>query len=241
MYEYPKQRYIDAVFLLGVKSTLAKKAKGIFSFDHRILQVHHDIIAAWFRFKFDSSGQLLLFPDGGVYEKHLSIHWRNFFVNLIRSWTDTSNAFVINCLKAVCYSNTARGYWAENELLSEIGMLCSVDDWINSDWLKVIQQSENGNIGGDKDLPLINDEDISEIIKEYLIKEYLNKEHSPIEKIYREKPEHLMAYGLPSENCFYVICSAYGGVAMLDPPKRVICISTRTGKVVYNGIAVDFA
>ena len=67
--EHALQKYREASEILGVRAELAGKITAISSFDHRVLQAAHDIIAAYYRFKYpDKEGQLILpfsHPDDG--------------------------------------------------------------------------------------------------------------------------------------------------------------------------------
>lgn len=59
-------------------------------------------------------------------------------------------------------------------------------------------------------------------------------------KVYSRKPAHLHIYGMPSEPCWFVYApwnDGYDG-AMLRS-SRIILISKKTGRVVYDGPAND--
>lgn len=141
LFKYPKERYLKSAKLVGINTALAEKAKSVQSFDHRVLQMPHDILAAWFRYKNYPNGQLLLFPDGDSYEDHLLGKWAAFFHNTVRELAETYNDFVISSLKAVCYENTPLGYLAEDQLLDSIATYCSVADWLSKSYVAAINEA----------------------------------------------------------------------------------------------------
>ena len=140
LFKYSEERYLKSSKLVGIETALAEKTKSVQSFDHRVLQMPHDILAAWFRYKNYPDGQLLLFPDGNSYEGHLLGKWAAFFHNTVRELVETYNNFVISSLKAVCYENTALGYLAEDQLLNIIATHCCVDHWLSKKWLQLLMK-----------------------------------------------------------------------------------------------------
>lgn len=130
--KYAKQNYMEAANILGVRTKLTDKITDISSFDHRVLQEAHDIIAAYYRYKYpDKEGQLV-FPcvcsdsDGKVsLEKALSElyekEWCEFWYKETKELT-RDGAIIRAILMSVVYQNTEKGYDAEellNSLLKE--------------------------------------------------------------------------------------------------------------------------
>jgi len=126
--EHAMQKYREASVILGVRAELAGKLTDISSFDHQILQATHDIIAAYYRFKYqDKEGQLILpfsHPDDGgngpveTLKKLYAREWCEFWYLEIKELT-RDGEIVRSLLTSVAYQNTDKGYDAE-ELLCNI-------------------------------------------------------------------------------------------------------------------------
>jgi hypothetical protein len=119
--QYSKERYLNAIRLIGVKTELAKLVEQIKRFDHRVLQNAHDRIAAYYRFAHDNRGQMPLPFDNKTYEDFLIEEWSTFFTEEAQKLTE-SDPIVIAILTAVAYENTQKGYAAEKHLLTLLDM-----------------------------------------------------------------------------------------------------------------------
>jgi hypothetical protein len=51
-FELPKQRYLKSAGLLKIKTSFVKKLRETSSFDHRVFQPVHDLIAAYYRYNY---------------------------------------------------------------------------------------------------------------------------------------------------------------------------------------------
>ncbi len=51
-FELPKQRYLKSAELLKIKTSFVKKLRETSSFDHRVFQPVHDLIAAYYRYNY---------------------------------------------------------------------------------------------------------------------------------------------------------------------------------------------
>lgn len=112
LFSRARDRYLDACGVVDVETDLAVRLKEMNYFDHRTLQDAHDLIAAWFRFSGDTSGQLRLEETPEAYELRLATDWHDFFGREIGRLIE-SDEFTRNILTAAVFANTDRGYAAE--------------------------------------------------------------------------------------------------------------------------------
>ncbi len=135
--EHAMQKYREASEILGVRAELASKITDISPFNHRVLQATHDIIAAYYRFKYpDKEGQLILpfsFPDDGgkdpveTLKKLYAREWCEFWYREIKELT-RNGEIVRSLLTSVAYQNTNRGYDAEDLLCKLLEDLYSLEE-----------------------------------------------------------------------------------------------------------------
>lgn len=123
LYFKPRLKYINAINLIQKKTELYYKIKEKRSFDHRVLQSHHDLIAAYFRFNNPKSYYMKLrFNDNeqekrNTYRKIEKLNeWRIFWDKTIEQLLN-DNEIIRTILEAVAYQNTDKGYLAENKLI----------------------------------------------------------------------------------------------------------------------------
>ncbi len=117
-----RYEYLDACYLINYSSDFSVGVRNITAFDHRVLQATHDMIAAWYRYKYaDREAQLSLplsEPSASPVEalaETYGAQWREFW----RQETDTLTSeepFIRAILRAMVYLNSERGYQAENLL-----------------------------------------------------------------------------------------------------------------------------
>ena len=116
LYSYARERYLNAVRLVGIDTELAAIVRDKQSFDHRVLQDAHDRIAAFYRFAHDDGGQLGLGMDFQKYEDALREKWSSFLHEETRSLAQ-NDAINLAILGAAAYQNTEQGYAHEGRLL----------------------------------------------------------------------------------------------------------------------------
>lgn len=117
VFQYPRDRYLGAIRLVGVDTELATRLQAIKSFDHRILQDAHDKIAEYYRFAYDTGPQPM-FPelsDGRSYPEQLATAWTRSFHEELKDLTEIDE-FVRSVLTAVAYPYTKTGDAAETLL-----------------------------------------------------------------------------------------------------------------------------
>jgi len=122
LYGRARERYLAAARLLRVRDELRSLIEEKYGFDHRVLQVAHDRIAAWYRYAHDRHGQTALFPQKSVFggkplthKEQLIADWRAFFDAESQALAETDST-AIAILEAVAYQNEERGYSAERRL-----------------------------------------------------------------------------------------------------------------------------
>lgn len=230
LFEYPKSKYLNAAELIDIEIPLVEKVRSVTSFDHRIFQNHHDIIAAWYRYEEDDRGQASLFPEGGSQKNHFLLGWTRFYRSTVQDLTEY-NDFVRSVLTAVCYQNTSLGYLAEEKLLEIINSHCQTGDWLNEDMLKAFTFHE-------AEIKMISKEDVQAIIENHLLKKNLEKPPPEIYEISKILPKGITAYNIPESDCWYVICQANKDTTefILDAPVRLICVSTKTAHVIFDSL-----
>lgn len=116
LYSYARERYMNAVRLVGVDTELAANLRGKESFDHRVLQSAHDEIAAHYRFAYDDGGQIPLGMGAREYEDLLREKWSSFLHQEARNLAE-NDAINLAILGAVAHQNTDKGYACEEQLL----------------------------------------------------------------------------------------------------------------------------
>lgn len=114
LYRRARERYLEASQLLQVVPELARELRQKDAFDHRTLQVAHDLIAAWFRFHGDRR-QLRLGETPEKYADRMAEDWRAFFESEITNLTG-EDEFTRDILLTTAFANTHRGYAAERRL-----------------------------------------------------------------------------------------------------------------------------
>jgi hypothetical protein len=114
-FEFPKQRYLKSAGLLNINTAFVKKLRETSSFDHRIFQPVHDLIAAYYRYNYPK-----LIEDNQ--------HGHLLFQNEVFHITDTENTFVLASLKAVMENDEE----SINEMVSILHRRYDSDEWLIS-------------------------------------------------------------------------------------------------------------
>lgn len=108
----PRDRYLSASRLLRMETDLSKQLHAMTGFDHRTLQSAHDIIAAYFRFRWPDSAQLLLDEQEDAYRVRLGDTWRDFFREEVTALT-ADDEFTRAICTATAFGNKEAGLAAE--------------------------------------------------------------------------------------------------------------------------------
>lgn len=115
IFEAAKLKLIQADSILNANFLITKKARDIDSFNHRILQNGHDIIAAAYRYRYDDGGQLKLFRRDINIQDYYKIEWARWFDEELNSLLGSS-LFVRAIVEYVVFSNSNLGYAAEHSV-----------------------------------------------------------------------------------------------------------------------------
>src|ERR1035438_8624097 len=107
----PRDRYLAAAALLRTDNELSKRLRSMDGFDHRTLQLAHDRMAAFFRFR-DDGGQLQLGESEKDYRRRLEESWREFVQTEVRELT-TDDEFARAICTATAFGNKEPGVAAE--------------------------------------------------------------------------------------------------------------------------------
>lgn len=118
LYVEAKSRYISAINLIGVETDLYINIKNKDKFDYRVLKRVYDKIAAYYRFKHPTNGQLSIKSkmEDLSFESELEIEWRSFYTNEVEDITN-NDLITKAILTAVGYENTEEGFEAEETIL----------------------------------------------------------------------------------------------------------------------------
>lgn len=116
LFDYPRRRFIEACKLLEQDLELAERLEVTSSFDHRVLQDAHDIIAARYRYIEEEAMQPPLFSFLPHYSNDpIENRWCEYFHREVQRLT-AFNAFTRALVIAVACQNTEAGYCAERML-----------------------------------------------------------------------------------------------------------------------------
>ena len=99
----------------GIDMPLLAQALKIETFDHRVLQDGHDLIAAYYRFLFSRFIAPRFSEDIERHKAFLREWWLVYAGHEIRALSSDS-AFAAAVLRAVVHANTEEGYQAEDQL-----------------------------------------------------------------------------------------------------------------------------
>ena len=77
--------------------------------------------------------------------------------------------------------------------------------------------------------------------KEHMVEAYRKYVYEQLGelKIMDSLPSNFTTYGVPDKDCWYILTNMftryYNIDKLIDSPMRLICVSKKTGKVVYDG------
>ena len=118
--------------ILGSNLLIAEKARDINTFDHRVLQDAHDIIAAAFRYQHDDGGQLRLGENPETQRLRYLRSWTLWLDEQLQELVHYTQ-FVRSTVECIVFSNTEVGYMAENRLCDLLLTHFSAGDWMFPD------------------------------------------------------------------------------------------------------------
>jgi hypothetical protein len=115
MYRSAADRYLKDIRYTWVSPDFVPKIRHIDGFDHRVLQLAHDLVAAYYRFAFCSRLDKLDLPEDFNDKEYYLGAWRAYYrqeMGLLAQKEEIAEAILI----AVAFQNTDRGYAAEDKL-----------------------------------------------------------------------------------------------------------------------------
>lgn len=115
LYKYSANRYLQDIKLAFVSPDFVPIIRNKKSFDHRVLQHQHDLIAANYRYFLASREEYSPFPSDFDLKGFYKEVWKKYYlkeVDLLAEIDEISEQIVT----AVAFENTDRGYAAEEKL-----------------------------------------------------------------------------------------------------------------------------
>jgi hypothetical protein len=88
----------------------------ISSFDHRVLQNGHDLIAAHYRWLVSNARRPHTMQDELSYKQYLAGQWKDYFIREVSNIVWNNLAITEHIVRAVAFANTPLGYDSEDEL-----------------------------------------------------------------------------------------------------------------------------
>lgn len=133
MFEVCWRQYVFAANLLQLTDAVGQRLKEITSFDHRILQDAHDIVAAYYRFEHGDNMQICLSEEPCSIEQYerLWIDWLNLELQAL----SMSPGFVRGVARAVVFQNTDLGYRAEEGVGRHLVARYGMREWARNEGL----------------------------------------------------------------------------------------------------------
>ncbi len=114
LYNFSANKYLNDIKYTFVYPDFVPIIRTKESFDHRVLQVAHDIIAAYYRFILVPTHDAIIVPEDFDLKKYYEAAWKEYYlqeVAILSTIDEIAEAIVIS----VAYQNTDRGYEAEDK------------------------------------------------------------------------------------------------------------------------------
>lgn len=135
-----RRKYLDACYLVGCSSDFSSEIQNMNQFDHSILQRDHDMIAAWYRYRYaDRVTQFRLpfseqarHPMAALRGEYMEDWWRFWWEETDRISGDGHVVRAI--LKAIVYQDLAKGIAAEGLVWASFVDRYDATEWVT--WLR---------------------------------------------------------------------------------------------------------
>ena len=125
--------------IIGSDLLIVERSRQVRTFDHRVLQDAHDILAAAFRHEADDGGQLILGEDAQAQLLRYRNQWLQWLDGKLQDLVRYPQ-FVRSVVECVIFQNTEMGYMAENRVGDILLTHFSAGDWAFPDgYLKTYQ------------------------------------------------------------------------------------------------------
>ena len=115
IFEQARSLYLQSSKILNIATDVSEAIAHIISFDHRVLQATHDLIAAYFRYVQEDDFYPDLFEQKLTEEKRIEKLWFQWLDNHLNILLEEP-AIVRAICTAVAFQNTERSYQAEDLL-----------------------------------------------------------------------------------------------------------------------------
>lgn len=125
------EKMMKASELIQVDAEISKQLGNVKSFDHRVLQDTHDIIAAYYRYKNDDLAQIPLLDKIKTKDDYTS-EWSAWLRKEVGELA-SSPCFVRGVVNAVLFANNQIGYMAENQAGSYLVSRYQMREWARKD------------------------------------------------------------------------------------------------------------
>lgn len=132
IFEAARSEFIHADAVLNAKLLMAEELRAVTTFDHRVLQDAHDIIAAAYRYRHDDGGQLQLGESRDTQQIRYLRQWTSWLTSQLKELVRYPQ-FVRPTVESVLFANTEMGYTAENRLCDTLLTHFSAGDWMKRD------------------------------------------------------------------------------------------------------------
>lgn len=121
LFVHPAERYQECARFVDVETELSKKIREAFqsSFFITNLDPIYDLLAAYFRFRTNPSGQLPLFDGGKTIQEIYSEDWLNFYYPEVRKISE-DRVCAVNLIKSVVYHEEPSGWNAYQEVFDRL-------------------------------------------------------------------------------------------------------------------------
>lgn len=126
------EKMIEASELIQIDAEIATQLRRIESFDHRVLQDTHDIIAAYYRYINSDFPQLPL-PLIERTKQRYTLEWSSWLRDELKELS-RSPYFVRGVVNAVLFANNQMGYMSENQIGSYLVSRYRMRTWARADW-----------------------------------------------------------------------------------------------------------
>jgi hypothetical protein len=128
LFDAARKAMVWADDVLGADLLVAKKARAVERFDHRVLQDAHDIMAAAFRHGYDDGGQHLLLEGERDLRERYRLAWLAWFAAELETLAK-SPRFVRSVVQTVLLANTELGYAAERDVCDLLITRFGMENW----------------------------------------------------------------------------------------------------------------
>lgn len=148
IFHMAKKRFVRAQRIVGIETDLYNLIKEKTSFDHRLLQPFHDVIAAFYRYKRPSLSKISISDYKKYdYKQILAKEWNGFLQKELNRIFNEEKTLIRAIVKAVAFQNTQKGYNAEDYIWNSLNYIYPEKfiSQIEEKRIKQIEETKNHN------------------------------------------------------------------------------------------------